>query len=284
MPTVRVKQPCLHCHTQQWVLVAVAADAICATRCLWAVIRLENIVYIHQPLPRQAGITTPAVLAHKDRVYPQTFPQSRFPLQGRPSAGSTQRHLCIAGNIHPPSVLVPDALNRQPFSKEEIQTVWNWSNSNEYASIILMLIYSGVRISELLNLKKENVNLNEKWFDVTASKTKSGIRRVPIADKALPLFKHWMEKNDCQYLLSNPAGKQFDYRNYYDSYWMPLIEQMGMDHRPHDTRHTCISLLAVAGVQDKIIKKIVGHKGQSVTEAVYTHFDIEQLLDAINKI
>ena len=39
-----------------------------------------------------------------------------------------------------------------------------------------------------------------------------------------------------------------------------------------------------AGVSDKVIKKIVGHKGQGVTEVVYTHFEIEELIDAINKI
>ena len=57
-----------------------------------------------------------------------------------------------------------------------------------------------------------------------------------------------------------------------------------MKHRPHDTRHTCISMLTVVGVSDKVIKKIVGHKGQGVTEVVYTHFEIEELIDAINKI
>ena len=147
-----------------------------------------------------------------------------------------------------------------------------------------MLIYSGVRIGELLNLKKECVNLEERWFDITASKTESGIRKVPIAEKVFPYFEYWMNKNDCEYLLSTPEGKHFEYRNYYDSYWTPFIEQMGMNHRPHDTRHTCVSLLTVAGVQDKIIKKIVGHKGQSVTEIVYTHFEMQELITAINKI
>lgn len=87
-------------------------------------------------------------------------------------------------------------MNRQPFSKEEIQTVWNWNSSNEYISVILMLIYSGVRISELLDLKKENVNLSEKWISIKASKTKAGIRKVPIAEKVLPFFEYWMNKND----------------------------------------------------------------------------------------
>lgn len=75
------------------------------------------------------------------------------------------------------------------------------------------------------------------------------------------------------------------YRNYYDSYWTPLVNQIGAtDHKPHDTRHTYVSMMTAAGVDDKIIKKIVGHKGQGVTEQVYTHFEMKQLIDAINLI
>lgn len=179
----------------------------------------------------------------------------------------------------------PNAFNRKPFSKKEIETVWKWKDTNEYITVILILIYCGCRISELLDLKKENVNLEERWFDITASKTESGIRKTPIANKVLPFFQYWYNKNDCEYLLSTPDGKHFEYRNYYDSYWTPFVEQMEMaNHRPHDTRHTTVTLLTAAGVDDKIIKKIVGHKGQSVTEVVYTHFEIQQLIEAIDKI
>ncbi len=179
----------------------------------------------------------------------------------------------------------PNKYDRRPFSKEEIDIVWRWKDTNEYIVIILMLIYSGVRIGELLDLKKENVNLKERWFDVIASKTEYGVRKVPIAKKILPFFEFWYNRNNCEYLLSTPDAKHFMYRNYYDSYWKPLIEQLGLkDHRPHDTRHTCISLLTAAGTDDRIIKKIVGHKGQSVTETVYTHFEIQQLIDAIDLI
>lgn len=117
-----------------------------------------------------------------------------------------------------------------------------------------------------------------------ADKTAAGIRTAPISEKVYPFFEYWYNLNDCEYLLSTPEGEHFKYRNYYDSYWSPLIETLGMKHRPHDTRHTCISMLTVAGVSDKVIKKIVGHKGQGVTEVVYTHFEIEELIDAINKI
>lgn len=178
----------------------------------------------------------------------------------------------------------PNAYNRKPFSKKEIQTVWKWKDTNEYYTVILMLIYQGCRIGEFLDLKKENINLEERWFDIIASKTESGIRKVPINEEMFPFFEYWMNKNDCEYLISTPEGKHFVYRNFYDSYWKPLIEQMNLHHRPHDTRHTCISLLTMAGVDERLIKKIVGHKGQGVTETVYTHIEIETLLEAINKI
>ena len=137
----------------------------------------------------------------------------------------------------------------------------------------------------MLDLKKENVNLEERCFNVVESKTEAGIRTVPIAKKVLPFFEHWMNKNKCEYLISTPQGKHFDYRNYYDSYWKPLVNALGMDsHRPHDTRHTCISLLTTAKVDERFIQKIVGHKGQNVTRNVYTHLEIQELIQEIDKI
>lgn len=178
----------------------------------------------------------------------------------------------------------PNARNKNPFDKTQIDILWKWKDSSEYIRVILMLIYSGCRIGEFLDLKKENVNLEEKWFDVIASKTEAGIRKVPIHDKVLPFFQEWMTKNDCEYLIGTPDAKHFAYRNYYDSYWKPFMDQLNFDHHPHETRHTCISLLAKAGVDERLIKKIVGHKGQGVTETVYTHFEIEELINSINKI
>lgn len=55
-------------------------------------------------------------------------------------------------------------------------------------------------------------------------------------------------------------------------------------HRPHDARHTCVSLLTAAGVDERIVRSIVGHKGQGVTETVYTHIELSLKLEAINKI
>lgn len=55
-------------------------------------------------------------------------------------------------------------------------------------------------------------------------------------------------------------------------------------HRPHDTRHTFISRMVAAGVDERIIKRIVGHTGTGVTDTVYTHIDLQTLLDAVNQL
>ena len=63
------------------------------------------------------------------------------------------------------------------------------------------------------------------------------------------------------------------------------MEQLGMTQTPHCCRHTCISLLAEAEVDQTTIKKIVGHAGaMTLTERVYTHLDIEKLIEAVNRI
>ena len=179
----------------------------------------------------------------------------------------------------------PNSFDRKPFSKKEIKTLWDAQESNQYLSVVLMLIYTGVRIGELLDLEKKDIHLDERWFYVKESKTESGIREVPIAEKLVLFFEYWMTKDDCDYLISTPDGKPFQYRNYYDSYWIPLMKDLNLSkYTPHCTRHTCISLLTEAGVDERVIQKIVGHKGQNVTQVVYTHLDLPIKLEAINKI
>jgi len=175
-------------------------------------------------------------------------------------------------------------MDRDKFTKQDVNRFWELAE-DKYYQIVLMLIYTGVRISELLDLKKVNVNLKEQYFDVLLSKTENGIRKVPIADKVLLFFTNWYNSSDCEYLLHTEDGAQFKYRNYYDSYFVPLMDNLGLKQTPHCCRHTCISMLAEAKVDQTTIKKIVGHSGaMTLTEKVYTHLDVKELVDAINKI
>ncbi len=81
----------------------------------------------------------------------------------------------------------------QNSQKEEVAKVWTMKE-DKYYQIILMLLYNGTRISEFLDLKKENVHLEEQYFDVIDSKTENRIRKVPIADKLLLTIKTGMSR------------------------------------------------------------------------------------------
>ena len=115
------------------------------------------------------------------------------------------------------------------FSKEEIKKLWNVVNHDEYMQIPLVLIYTGLRVGELWNLKTEDVHLADRtrqprldrnggkqwdftmdtkkgslmqngpvadrYFEVTKSKTDAGVRTVPIAEKIAPFFEHWLSKH-----------------------------------------------------------------------------------------
>jgi integrase len=177
---------------------------------------------------------------------------------------------------------------RKPFSSSEIKKLWTavHKTQDKYIEIVLMLIYSGVRISELLSLQKENIHLEDRYFEIVSAKTEAGVRKVPIAKKTLPFFENWIKRYpESEMLLCNGRGLKMRYNPFLFNQWKPLMGRFDMQHKPHDTRHTTISLMAQQNINQTIIKSIVGHKGaMSLTEKVYTHFDIESLLKAIDSI
>ena len=179
----------------------------------------------------------------------------------------------------------PNKTERERFHPQEIALLWEHKNDRYYQTI-LMLIYNGVRVSELLDLKKENVHLEERYFDVVDSKTANGIRKVPIAAKVLPFYEGWYNDcSSCEYLIHTMDSEHFTYHNYYSNFFKPLLNRLHIDRTPHCCRHTTISMMADAHIDQTIIRKIVGHAGaMSLTERVYIHLDINELIEAIDQI
>ena len=110
----------------------------------------------------------------------------------------------------------PNKYDRKPFTKQEIEVLWNTVESDEYLQFPLILAYTGLRIGEFWNLKPEDVHLEERWFYVRESKTDAGIREVPISEKIVPFFEHWLTK-DNEYVFTNRQGRKFLDRNFRDS-------------------------------------------------------------------
>lgn len=170
---------------------------------------------------------------------------------------------------------------RSVFTQNEIDVLFA-NQQIKYADTVLILLFTGMRISELLEMKKENVNLEEKYMR-GGVKTKAGINRlIPLNDKILPLIERYMQ-TDGDYLITNRKGEKMSYVNYLNRTWNIIMQELGMSHTPHDTRHTFISMIDETDANKTAIKRIVGHSTKDITEH-YTHKDIKALLEAVNKI
>ena len=166
---------------------------------------------------------------------------------------------------------------KKPFSKEEIDLVWKFQN-HPLADTVLILIYSGFRINELLNLKIEDVNLEEKWFK-GGSKTKAGKDRiVPIHSLIFEMVMN-RTKNP-EYLI---GGSKTTTHQYY-KFWNEYMKKLEMNHTPHEARHTFRSLLDSAGANKKCIDLMMGHVSKETGERVYTHKTLEELRTAIQLV
>lgn len=93
----------------------------------------------------------------------------------------------------------------KPFTRQKINKLWSNLNT-EGVDSILILIYTGMRVGELLNLTKDNIYLRQKYIKITKSKTKSGLRIIPIHEKILPLIISRMKQEPNKYLICEKMG------------------------------------------------------------------------------
>lgn len=170
-----------------------------------------------------------------------------------------------------------------PFSDEELLKLWELVD-NDIVKSLLIMCYTGMRPNELFNMPKDTVYLTEDYMR-GGSKTKAGMDRpIPIH----PRIKHLVE-----YFLS--TGEQYPFRyikeinggfNYgkFGRAVKKLMDLLGFDHTPYDGRHTFSTRMKKAKADEYILKRIMGHSIQDLTEKVYTHRDICELIEEVKKI
>lgn len=162
------------------------------------------------------------------------------------------------------------------FTNEEIHTLWKYAD-HPYVDSMLIMLYTGLRLNELLGLRKDMIHLDERYI-VTGSKTAAGKDRIiPIA--------HPIE-NFVRSLYSNATDRLFSVsdNSYRDNIFKPLMAKIGMSHLPHDCRHTYISYCDTMRMPKTVLQKIVGHAGKDITEQIYIHKEASELIAAVDAI
>lgn len=137
-----------------------------------------------------------------------------------------------------------------------------------------ILYASGIRISELINIKLSDINLNENLIKVIGKGTKE--RYVPINDTTNKYISLYLEEyrmkfaRRSEYLLVNQHGKQIT-RQGCNKIIQKYGKIIGIDNlTPHVFRHSIATHLLNNGVDLKVVQEILGHADISTTQ-IYTH-------------
>ena len=142
---------------------------------------------------------------------------------------------------------------------------------------ILSIAYSvGLRISEVLNLKIEDIDSKRMVIYINNSKGNKD-RIVPLSENILKLLrKYWLKHKPNKYLFNGQFKDQYS-----GTSCNKIVKKyLGDEYHFHTLRHSCFTTLLESGVDIRIIQKIAGHSSIKTTE-VYTHVS-KKLLNSIN--
>ena len=173
-----------------------------------------------------------------------------------------------------------DKKEKTVFTDEEIQILWNNLGTGVTNSILIM-IYTGMRIEEFLQLEKMYISFEERKIKIVDSKTEAGKRIIPISAKIEKLLKQMFFTSPFNTILVK-NGRPYRYANYRLDFKETLNTLGIKEHSIHECRHTFITMLSDRNANTTAIKTIAGHTSYALSEKVYTHKRFESLLEAVD--
>lgn len=183
---------------------------------------------------------------------------------------------------HLPVVLTLDEVNAMTAA---IDLSSNEGHRNR--AMIEMLYGSGLRVSELVNLKLSQIYLNEHYMLIQGKGSKQ--RLVPLSPVAEEWFGYWMQDRSHWPIKSESRDIAFVNR-----YGRPLTRAMvftivkrlcaeaGITKNvsPHTLRHSFATHLLQNGADLRVIQQLLGHEDLATTE-IYTHLEVQDLRKAV---
>ncbi len=161
---------------------------------------------------------------------------------------------------------------------------------------IVLCLYSGLRIGELLALTWEDLDLikgvmtvNKSCHDgkhglvIDAPKTANSQRIIPLPKQLLPALKELKRNSKCAHVVSSD-GKPVGVRSYQRSFEL-LLKKLQIPHRGfHSLRHTFATRALECGMDVKTLAEILGHKNPTVTLKRYAHSLMEHKAEMMNRL
>lgn len=176
-----------------------------------------------------------------------------------------------------PSILTEDEV----LKLLDVKLIDNFSYRNK--AMLELMYATGLRVSELVNLKLQDIDFSEDIIRTFGKGSKERI--IPIGDYAVEYLKKYIEeyrplmlkKTTCEYLFLNNHGKKMTRQGFFKII-KKIAKENGIDKElsPHTLRHSFASHLLKYGADLRTIQELLGHSDISTTQ-IYTHVTNEEL-------
>ncbi|MDR0953291.1 MAG: tyrosine recombinase [Elusimicrobiota bacterium] len=181
----------------------------------------------------------------------------------------------------------------EQLSKEEIVKLLSFPprNFSEWRtlSIIYLFYASGIRVSELINLRLENLNIKEGWVLVFGKGRKQ--RFVPVNKETCAVLSNYLAQREAKFAAKETASEVFLNRDGKKvsriTVWKD-IEALGKlagimrPVYPHLFRHTFASHLLKGGADLRSLQEMLGHENLNTTQ-IYTHTNVADIKEKYKK-
>ena len=179
--------------------------------------------------------------------------------------------------------------------QKKIETAVFESKKTKLFGIVLCL-YSGLRIGELIALQWKDIDLAKGLLTVSRSchDTSSGIvfdepktatsrRIIPLPKQLLPKLKSIKKSSNSDFVVS-AGGNAVSVRSYQRSFEL-LLKRLNIGHRGfHSLRHTFATRALECGMDVKTLSEILGHKNPTITLNRYAHSLLEHKSAMMNRL
>ena len=148
---------------------------------------------------------------------------------------------------------------------------------DEHKALVVAGFITGMRFDELANLRLVDINFEKKTVNVKVSKTRAGIRTIPITDEETEFIKRHILENrsdaspgDFLFVSSARFQRKLNHSNFMKRVFKPAANRAGVpDVTPHDMRRTHATHLAESGIPQTTLHVRMGHEHFSTSQQYY---------------
>ena len=174
------------------------------------------------------------------------------------------------------------------------------NKKGNYIGIVLCL-YTGIRIGELLSLTWDDIDFHNKILTISKNvstikingkstlhidtpKTITSNRLIPIPKQLIQYLKKIKKNSKSKYIISTKNKSMVKTRSYQKTY-QRILKRLKIKYRNfHTLRHTFATRSIEIGIDVKTVSEILGHKNATITLNRYTHSSLKHKTKMMNKL